>query len=247
MISVLVSLLLSARSCLRSRAALQLEVLALRHQLQVLNRSRPRRLRLVTADRWLWAWLSHMGRSTEVSCARSRHRVPRLGDNGAGDRDRRGGHGRSCTVAERLRRALDRVHSPRMPRSHHHRQRARAASRLARVRPLLFEITDSSCPQQRRAPLAAGRVACRRAASLRFRNSVACTTATNGAPRKTNAHVRAPIRITFAAGRLRYPVLGHFRHARHEPFPLFTSLTAVSPVCCTGTRLRPRFWLETTT
>jgi len=30
----------------------------LRHQLQVLNRSRPRRLRLVTADRWLWAWLS---------------------------------------------------------------------------------------------------------------------------------------------------------------------------------------------
>jgi len=58
MISVLVSLFLSLRSCLRSRAALQLEVLALRHQLQVLNRSRPRRLRLVTADRWLWAWLS---------------------------------------------------------------------------------------------------------------------------------------------------------------------------------------------
>jgi hypothetical protein len=58
MISVLVSLLLTVRSCLRSRAALQLEVLALRHQLQVLNRSRPRRLRLVTADRWLWTWLS---------------------------------------------------------------------------------------------------------------------------------------------------------------------------------------------
>src|SRR6266404_9559233 len=58
MISVLVSLFLSLRSCLRSRAVLQLELLALRHQLQVLNRSRPRRLRLVTADRWLWAWLS---------------------------------------------------------------------------------------------------------------------------------------------------------------------------------------------
>src|SRR5262245_45607579 len=58
MISVLVSLVLSVRSCLRSPAALQLEVPALRHQLQVLNRSRPRRLRLVTADRWLWAWLS---------------------------------------------------------------------------------------------------------------------------------------------------------------------------------------------
>src|SRR5947208_12851681 len=59
MMSVLVLALLTLRSCLRSRAALQLEVLALRHQLQVLNRSRPRRLRLVTADRWLWVWLSH--------------------------------------------------------------------------------------------------------------------------------------------------------------------------------------------
>jgi len=57
MISVLVSLLLTVRSYLRSRAALQLEVIALRHQLEVLNRSRPRRLRLVRADRWLWAWL----------------------------------------------------------------------------------------------------------------------------------------------------------------------------------------------
>ena len=58
MISVLVALFLSLRSCLRSRAVLQLEVLALRHQLQVLNRSRPRRVRLVPADRLLWAWLS---------------------------------------------------------------------------------------------------------------------------------------------------------------------------------------------
>src|SRR5438552_16499969 len=58
MMSVLVSLLLTVRTCVRSRAALQLEVLALRHQLQVLNRSRPKRLRLGTADRWLWAWLS---------------------------------------------------------------------------------------------------------------------------------------------------------------------------------------------
>ena len=39
-------------------AALQLEILALWHQLQVLNRSRSRRLRLVTADPWLCAWLS---------------------------------------------------------------------------------------------------------------------------------------------------------------------------------------------
>jgi len=58
MISVLVSLVASFGSWLRSRAALQLELIALRHQLQVLNRSRPRRLQLATADRCLWAWLS---------------------------------------------------------------------------------------------------------------------------------------------------------------------------------------------
>jgi hypothetical protein len=58
MISVLVSLLPTARGLARSRAALHLEVLALRHQLQVIQRSRPRRLRLMHADRWLWAWLS---------------------------------------------------------------------------------------------------------------------------------------------------------------------------------------------
>src|SRR3979411_603144 len=56
--SVLVSLLLTLRTWVRSRAALQLEVLALRHQLQVLQRARPRRVRLATTDRWLWAVLS---------------------------------------------------------------------------------------------------------------------------------------------------------------------------------------------
>src|SRR3954454_17786034 len=50
--------LLTLRGVVRSRAALHLEVLALRHQLQVLERSRPRRLRLTNADRWLRAWLS---------------------------------------------------------------------------------------------------------------------------------------------------------------------------------------------
>ena len=58
MIAVLISLLLTLRGLAHSRTALHLEVLALRHQLQVLQRSRPRRLRLVKADRWLWAWLS---------------------------------------------------------------------------------------------------------------------------------------------------------------------------------------------
>jgi putative transposase len=56
--AVLISLLDMLRGVARSRAALHLEVLALRHQLQVLQRSRPRRLRVAKADRWLWAWLS---------------------------------------------------------------------------------------------------------------------------------------------------------------------------------------------
>ena len=60
MTSVLFSLLLTLRGMARSRAALHLEVLALRHQLEVLQRSQPRRLRLVHADRWLWTWLSRV-------------------------------------------------------------------------------------------------------------------------------------------------------------------------------------------
>ena len=60
MTSALLSLMLTLRGLAQSRAALHLEVLALHHQLQVLQRSRPRRLRLVQADRWLWAWLSRV-------------------------------------------------------------------------------------------------------------------------------------------------------------------------------------------
>ena len=42
----------------RSRAVLQIEILALRHQLNVLQRS-VKRPRLSAADRWFWVWLSH--------------------------------------------------------------------------------------------------------------------------------------------------------------------------------------------
>ena len=58
MTSVLLSLLLTLRGLAQSRAALHLEVLALRHRLQVLERSR--RMRLVKADRWLWTRLSRV-------------------------------------------------------------------------------------------------------------------------------------------------------------------------------------------
>jgi putative transposase len=55
--AVLLSLLKTLRDCARSRAVLQLEVFALRHQLRVLERSH-RRLRLTRVDRMLWLWLS---------------------------------------------------------------------------------------------------------------------------------------------------------------------------------------------
>src|ERR1035441_809067 len=41
----------------RSRAVVELETLALRHQLHVLRRQRPGRLRLLAIDRLLWVWL----------------------------------------------------------------------------------------------------------------------------------------------------------------------------------------------
>jgi len=55
------SLLLALRDCYRSRTVLQLEVLALRHQLYVLKRTAARP-RLTTVDRLLWVWLSRAWR-----------------------------------------------------------------------------------------------------------------------------------------------------------------------------------------
>jgi hypothetical protein len=53
---VVSALLASALSVFRSHAALSLEILALRHQLGVLQRS-GRKPKLTLADRLLWAWL----------------------------------------------------------------------------------------------------------------------------------------------------------------------------------------------
>jgi transposase InsO family protein len=47
----------SLRASLRRRAALQIEILALRHQLGILQRS-VKRPKLTATDRFLWAWLS---------------------------------------------------------------------------------------------------------------------------------------------------------------------------------------------
>jgi putative transposase len=55
--AVLLSLVTCLRASFRSRASVQLEILALRHQLAVYQR-RPARPRVKVADRLLWAWLS---------------------------------------------------------------------------------------------------------------------------------------------------------------------------------------------
>src|ERR1700738_3172751 len=54
----IVSALLSVLSFrFRSRASLELELVALRHQLAVLRRQRPGRLRIFSKNRLLWIWL----------------------------------------------------------------------------------------------------------------------------------------------------------------------------------------------
>src|SRR5215831_440669 len=45
---------------LRSQAVIQAEIIALRHQLTVLQRNQPKRLVLNCADRCLWVWLSRL-------------------------------------------------------------------------------------------------------------------------------------------------------------------------------------------
>jgi len=59
MVTIILSLFSSARQAFQTRAALQAEILALRHQLLMLQRSsRGHRLPLSRADRFLWVWLA---------------------------------------------------------------------------------------------------------------------------------------------------------------------------------------------
>jgi hypothetical protein len=61
MFDIFFLLLSSLRSCLSTRAALQAEILALRHQVLILQRAaRGRRLRFKVGDRVFWVWLSHL-------------------------------------------------------------------------------------------------------------------------------------------------------------------------------------------
>jgi putative transposase len=58
--ALLVAVLAALRSFARSRLELEAEILALRHQLAVLQRQTPTRPRLGRADRWLWVLLSRL-------------------------------------------------------------------------------------------------------------------------------------------------------------------------------------------
>src|SRR5215472_15942257 len=60
MLTAFLSAIVSLRSWFRTRASLRVEILALRHQIAVLRRSQRRRLRLNSADRLLWVWLSRL-------------------------------------------------------------------------------------------------------------------------------------------------------------------------------------------
>jgi putative transposase len=60
MFTLFFSLLGSLRSCFQTRAALQLEILAIRHQINVLLRAQRGRVRLTRVDRLLWTLLLHL-------------------------------------------------------------------------------------------------------------------------------------------------------------------------------------------
>ena len=62
MLISLTTLLAALRSIFRSRAALELENLALRHQICVLQRSATKRPTLTAGDRLLWIGLSRIWR-----------------------------------------------------------------------------------------------------------------------------------------------------------------------------------------
>jgi putative transposase len=57
MITILSALVALLSFRVRSRASLELELVALRHQVSVLRRQRAGRLRLFSADRLLWVFL----------------------------------------------------------------------------------------------------------------------------------------------------------------------------------------------
>src|SRR5215471_6936811 len=60
MLTAFLAVIVTIRSWFRTSASLQAEILALRHQVVVLKRSQRGRVRLSSADRLLWVWLSRI-------------------------------------------------------------------------------------------------------------------------------------------------------------------------------------------
>ncbi len=60
--AIMLSLIHALLGVCRTRLALQAEILALRHQINILRRSVPTRPRLNSSDRFLWVWLSRLWR-----------------------------------------------------------------------------------------------------------------------------------------------------------------------------------------
>ena len=69
MLIFLMTLLAALRAIFRSRAALELENLALRHQIGVLQRSATKRPKLTAGDRMLWVLLSRVWRDWRSALA----------------------------------------------------------------------------------------------------------------------------------------------------------------------------------
>jgi len=61
MLNVLSAFFAALSSLFRNDAALQVEILAIRHQIGVLRRSARKRPKLSASDRFLWAWLCGSG------------------------------------------------------------------------------------------------------------------------------------------------------------------------------------------
>src|SRR5436853_803020 len=75
MLNLILMVLNSLLVGFRRQAALQAEIVAIRHQLPVLQRTqKPKRLMLNRTDRWLWVWLSRLWSGCD--CRRLCHSGP---------------------------------------------------------------------------------------------------------------------------------------------------------------------------
>ncbi len=82
MLALFVALLAALRSAIRARLELEAEILALRHQLAVLQRQAPKRPRLGRTDRLLWVLLSRLWPHTGDGRSGLSHRTPSCAGTG---------------------------------------------------------------------------------------------------------------------------------------------------------------------